>query len=111
MMKWFAAVSRDLTATTARNNVASSMKAMHVTIRAIGSSKGIVLPKSILQQAGLEDAADAEMTVENGAIVLRKPAFPARSGWAEAAQKVAAAGGDELAMGEFGNEVDVELVW
>jgi antitoxin MazE len=87
------------------------MQAMHVTIRPIGNSKGVVLPKPILAQAGLEDATDAEMTVENGVIILRKPAKLARDGWAEAAKKLAAEGGDELVMGEFGNEGDAELVW
>jgi antitoxin component of MazEF toxin-antitoxin module len=50
------------------------MQAMRVTIRAIGNSKGIVLPKPVLAQAGLEDATEAEMTVENGVILLRKAA-------------------------------------
>ncbi|EYC52151.1 antitoxin [Hylemonella gracilis str. Niagara R] len=84
---------------------------MHVTIRPIGNSKGIVLPKPILAQAGLEEATKAEMTVENGAIVLRTPAKPARDGWAEAAKKLAAEGGDKLVMGEFGNKGDAEQVW
>ena len=84
---------------------------MHVTIRHIGNSKGVVLPKPILAQAGLDDATEAEMTVENGVILLRKPASPARDGWAEAAKKLAAQGGDELVMGEFGNDGDAELTW
>ena len=87
------------------------MQAIHVTIRPIGNSKGVVLPKPILAQAGLEDATDAEMTVENGVIILRKPAKPARDGWAEAAKNLAAEGGDDLVMGEFGNEEDNDLVW
>ena len=56
------------------------MKTMHVTIRQIGNSKGVVLPKPILAQAGLEDATDAEMSVENGVIILRKRAKPTRAG-------------------------------
>jgi antitoxin MazE len=87
------------------------MQAMHVTIRSIGNSKGVVLPKPVLAQVGLEDATDAEMIVENGVIILRKPAKPARDGWAEAAKQLAANGGDELVMGEFGNEADADLVW
>lgn len=87
------------------------MQAIHVTIRTIGNSKGVVLPKPVLAQVGLENASDAEMTVENGAIVLRKPAQPARTGWAEAAEALAAKGGDALVMGEFGNEGDAELAW
>nr|WP_157039453.1 AbrB/MazE/SpoVT family DNA-binding domain-containing protein [Aquincola tertiaricarbonis] len=84
---------------------------MHVSIRTIGNSRGFVVPKPILAQAGLENATDAEMLVENGVIVVRKPTKPVRSGWAEAARQVAAAGADELVMGEFGNEGDAELAW
>lgn len=51
------------------------------------------------------------MTVEDGAIVLRKATLPPRTGWAEAAKSLAAKGEDELVMGEFGNEADAELAW
>ena len=84
---------------------------MQVTIRTIGNSKGVVLPKPLLAQAGLDDDLIAQMTVEDGAIVLRKAAPPLRTGWAEAAKALAAKGGDVLAMGEFGNEADAELTW
>ena len=93
------------------NNVVGTMQAIHVTIRPIGNSRGVVLPKTVLAQVGLEDATDAEMTVEGGAIILRKPAKPPRQGWAQAAQRLAAEGDDGLVMGEFGNEGDVELAW
>lgn len=62
------------------NNVVGTMQAIHVTIRPIGNSRGVVLPKTVLAQVGLEDATDAEMTVEDGAIILRKPAKPPRQG-------------------------------
>lgn len=84
---------------------------MHVAIRNIGNSKGVVLPKPVLAQAGLDIEAGVEMSVEDGAIILRKPARAVRAGWAAAAQALAAADGDELLMGEFGNEGDAELVW
>ena len=51
------------------------------------------------------------MTIEDGALVLRRPAGPARAGWADAAKKIAEAGDDQLVMGEFGNAEDSELVW
>ena len=47
---------------------------MQITIRHIGNSKGVVLPKLLLAQAGLDDQGTADTTVENGAIVLRRPA-------------------------------------
>jgi len=85
------------------------MKAIPVSIRRIGNSQGVVIPKPILAQLGLN--GEAEMTVESGALVLRRPASAARTGWAEAAKKIAAAGDDALLMGEFGNEADKDLAW
>jgi antitoxin MazE len=87
------------------------MKAMHVSIRQIGNSQGVVIPKPVLTQLGLNAEAGAEMTIESGALVLRRPASPVRTGWAEAARKIAEAGDDALAMGEFGNAADAELAW
>jgi antitoxin MazE len=91
------------------NDAALTVRAMHVTIRQIGNSRGFVIPKPVLAQLGLE--GEAEMTVEGGALVLRRPALPVRAGWAEASQSVAADGDDALVMGEFGNDGDAELVW
>lgn len=84
---------------------------MEITIRNIGNSKGVVLPKPLLAQAGLDGEATAEVLVENGVIVLRKPAKPVRTGWAQAAEQLAAQGEDALLMGEFANEGDAELSW
>jgi len=83
---------------------------MEVTIRNIGNSKGVVLPKLLLAQAGLSDADSADISIENNAIVLRKPKH-LRAGWAQAAQTVAALEEDALLMGEFGNADDEDLVW
>jgi antitoxin MazE len=85
------------------------MRPVQIPIRRIGNSRGVVIPKPLLSQAGLEDAVD--VTVEGDAIVLRRPAQPARAGWAEAARALAERGGDELVMGEFGNEGDSDLAW
>ena len=77
------------------------MKSRRVSIRQIGNSHGVVPP--FLEQLGLNG--------ETGALVLRRPASPARTGWAEAARKIAEAGDDALVMGEFGNAADAELTW
>jgi antitoxin MazE len=45
---------------------------MLTTIRRMGNSQGVLIPKPLLQQIGLEDKA--EMRVEGDALVLRKPA-------------------------------------
>jgi len=83
-----------------------TLKAIHVSMRQIGNSHGVVIPKPVLAQLGLSREAGAEMTAEGGALVLRRPAKPARTGWAEAARKIADAGDDGLVMGEFGNDAD-----
>jgi antitoxin MazE len=82
---------------------------MKASIRYIGNSLGVIIPRPVLAQAGLTH--EAEMTVEDGAIVLRKPVTPVRDGWAAAARKVAAGGDDELVMADAGNAGDDELQW
>lgn len=84
---------------------------MEIAIRNIGNSKGVVIPKPFLAQAGLDGQSTANIEVENGSIVLSKPAKSVRAGWAEAAAAVSAKGGDDLLMGEFGNADDAELTW
>lgn len=85
------------------------MHKISVTLRRIGNSVGIVIPKPVLTQVGLSEQVD--LTVEHGAIVLRKPRNAARTGWAEAAHAIAVQGEDELLMGEFANAADQELEW
>jgi antitoxin MazE len=87
------------------------MKAIHVNIRRVGNSQGVVIPKPVLTQLGLSAEAGVEMTIEDDALVLRRPANRVRTGWAEAARKIAKTGDDRLVMGEFGNVGDAELVW
>lgn len=82
---------------------------MIVTIRRVGNSKGIIIPKPMLKEAGLEK--EAEIALERGAIVLRKPRPNPRHGWAEASRKVAEAGDDKLIWPEFGNRDDRDLQW
>jgi antitoxin MazE len=82
---------------------------MLTTIRRLGNSHGVLIPKPLLQQAGLVDRA--EMFVEGEMLVLRRPKPAPRSGWAEASRKMAAAGGDVLVLPEFANEADADLKW
>ncbi len=82
---------------------------MKTTIRPMGNSQGVIIPKPLLAQVGL--VREAEMTVEHGALVLRKPSKPVRAGWADAARKIAAVGDDVLVMLEFANEADADLKW
>jgi antitoxin MazE len=48
----------------------------------IGNSRGVRLPKSLIQEAGLLDEVDIH--VRDGAVIITS-AQPPRAGWAEAA--------------------------
>lgn len=82
---------------------------MKTSVCEIGNSQGILIPKPLLAQAGIE--REAEITVERGAIILRKPTPEIRQGWAEASRAIAEAGDDTLAWPEFGNADDTEWQW
>lgn len=82
---------------------------MRITIRRIGNSKGMIIPNAMLVQLGLEDEAD--ITVEDGALVIRPPAKRAREGWTEASKMLAETGDDGLVMPEFANAGDGDLTW
>jgi antitoxin MazE len=67
---------------------------MHANLVKIGNSRGVRLPKSVIEAAGLED--DLDLEVRDGAVIIRN-AQTTRSGWAEAAADCHAAGEDDLA--------------
>lgn len=48
----------------------------------IGNSRGVRLPKAVLEQCGFTD--EAELTVQKGRIVLAPAARKPREGWEEA---------------------------
>lgn len=59
---------------------------MNARIVRIGNSRGIRIPKPLLEQAGLRD--EVEISVKNGSLVIR-PARQPRAGWAEAFEAMA----------------------
>jgi antitoxin MazE len=59
----------------------------------IGNSRGIRLPKAIIEQVGLED--EVELRVEEQRLVI-VPAKRARTGWAEAIQATGAESANDL---------------
>ena len=82
---------------------------MKATIRKMGNSQGVLIPKAILAQLGLEN--EVEMEIVNDALVLRRPRQAPRQGWAEASRQLAAAGDDTLVLGDLPNAGDSELEW
>lgn len=66
---------------------------MRAQLIKIGNSRGVRLPRAILEQAGLE--RDVEIEVRDGAVVIRAAAHP-RAGWAAAFAQMAANGDDVI---------------
>ena len=102
------------------NNIVITMKESHksnvltsaplqIAIRAIGNSKGVVIPKIILEQSGIQEIV--EMSVDGEKIILSKPKNTVREHWAQDAQDLAKAGEDKLVLGDFVNEEDGDWVW
>jgi antitoxin MazE len=72
---------------------------MTAKLIAIGNSRGIRLPKSVIEQCGLGD--EIELEVRDGCLILRSSKAP-RAGWEEAFERMHAAAHDRL--------LDVEAV-
>ena len=74
-------------------NVITSQEAtMRARLIRIGNSRGVRLPRTLIDEAHLGD--ELEITVERGAVVIRGAAT--RAGWAADAQACRAASDDEL---------------
>ena len=63
----------------------------------IGNSRGVRLPKAIIEQLGLED--EIELEVRPDEIALRPAKRKPRDGWAESFKKMAERGDDALIDG------------
>jgi len=66
---------------------------MKTRIVKIGNSKGVRIPKLLLEQTGL--TGEVEISAEADAIIIR-PARKPRAGWAKAFQEMARQGDDTL---------------
>ncbi len=80
-----------------------------MAIRKMGNSQGVLIPKPILAQLGLEGTADLQ--VRDGVIEIRPVRHNPREGWAQDAQRLASLGDDFLVWPEIANQGDDELVW
>jgi antitoxin MazE len=66
---------------------------MRTRIVRIGNSRGIRIPKLLLEQTGL--SGEVEVRVQDNSLVI-KPAAGPRAGWARAFQEMARRGDDAL---------------
>lgn len=67
------------------------VQAVRTRLIRIGNSRGVRLPKTILEQAGLE--RDVDIEVHDGAVVIRPAGHP-RAAWPAAFADIAAQGDD-----------------
>lgn len=71
----------------------------------IGNSRGIRLPKAILDHVGLVE--EAELDVHEGRLIIT-PTRPPRSGWADAAREMQGRGEGKALDGDVLTRFDVE---
>jgi antitoxin MazE len=86
-------------------------KAMRASIRKLGNSSGVIIPKPILSQIGVEAGDDLDLSLDKNRIVLARVKRNPCAEWAEAAKRLAEAEDDFPVWSEFGNAGDTELKW
>ena len=79
------------------------MGAVKVNIVRIGNSRGIRIPKALLEQCGLE--GELELVPDKDQLILRSCARP-RRGWAKAFKEMAERGDDALMDADTQNDFD-----
>ena len=77
---------------------------MLLSVVPIGNSKGIRIPKAILEQCNIRD--QIELEVENGRIILEPVRDSPRQGWDEAFREMAANNDDSLLIPD---SIDIEM--
>ena len=83
------------------------------TLRKMGNSTGMIVPKAILDQLGLASGAKVELRVENGEVIAKPAKRKVREGWEEAAKRIGAAEITEAERDwlEFDDPIDGDWEW
>ena len=84
---------------------------MRATLRKLGNSSGIIIPKSMLAEIGTSAGDAVDITIEDGRIVMEPVKRRRRAGWAEASRDRAVARDDAPVWPEFANAGDDDLAW
>ena len=84
---------------------------MRASVRKLGNSSGVIIPKSLLEEAGVAVGDTVDLRLEEGRIVLAPLRDRPRAGWAEASKTLSAVGDDALVWPEFVNLDDETLDW
>jgi antitoxin MazE len=84
---------------------------MQTSIRRVGNSAAVLLPKPVLAHLAVAAGDLLELDLEEGRIVLSPAQSHPRAGWAEAAQALARSGEDHLQWPEFASADDQDWEW
>lgn len=84
---------------------------MRAIVRKLGNSSGVIIPKPVLGEVGVEIGDAFDIRIEKGQIVLAPVSRRRRAAWAAASREIAEAGDDVLVWPEFGNLEDDGLIW
>ena len=82
---------------------------MLVSVIQIGNSRGIRIPKSILQQLGID--REVEIEIHEKELILRPVSKKARENWAEAFAKMRENEDDKLISDDFEESVSFQWEW
>jgi antitoxin MazE len=84
---------------------------MKTSIKKMGNSHGLIIPKPLLAEIGAKPNDRVEMKVESGKLVVTPVKRRPRQGWAEDSKALAAGGEGSLVWPEFANAGDKGLKW
>jgi antitoxin MazE len=79
---------------------------MKSTIRKMGNSHGVMIPKLLLAEIGAKPGDRVEVRVEEGKVVIAPIKGHPRAGWADDSKAIHAAGDGKLVWPEFANKAD-----
>jgi antitoxin MazE len=83
---------------------------MHTSLRKMGNSTGLIVPRAMLIEMGVGTGATMDVRIEDGRLVAVPIKTPPRAGWADAAATVA---GDPVDADwlDLANGGDADLRW
>lgn len=86
---------------------------MQTSLRKMGNSTGMILPKPILKLLGVESGAAMELVVEDGRVIATPTRGGARHGWEADAERIGNefTGAESDAWLSFENDHDERFEW
>ncbi len=84
---------------------------MRTTLRKLGNSTGVIIPKSMLGELDIAIGDPIDIALDDGRIAITPVKRRPRDGWDQAFCDLAETGDDRLVWPEFANDDDAELTW